>query len=533
MLGVRIGLLVLYLGGMAALSRYLRGRMPGSTGDPTSGKIIWWIWGPSLWPFPGLLWLGILNLSPGMIFLLSFLLPLSCLALFLWRRRMMSVTTAGFIALVTLFALAVAATTPGLLYGRMGLFVISLVGPVLFSCWLLTIWVPRVVPLPEDVDRRTSWAMDLVLGFLSGGPKSVWVVEDGHVCTRIAGNPWSGAGPGLLMTEPENVVVLKAGSEIARVAGPGVVLLQRSETPYRVVDLRDQFRSASITMLTRDGIETRASISATFRVNRGNRDVLLGEAWPFRNQGDVLQALLAEEVDPVEHSLVDAHMAHPWEDLPMKIAAHKLEQAIPYYSLDQLNGGAESVVETECAVGVNSHIELLKTHRRLESALGLGVATDMGDSLTRLTISRLVLRATRLALEPRGFNIDDVSISSSIEPLSYSVTEQRVEAWKSRFVAKVVDWQAELERKRALAQSKIRQEVREKLLSEMIEEASRRSIATDSDAQRDFIAYTMLSSLIRMAAHPEVQHMLPESALSTLARLYEQVNALAELEDEP
>ncbi len=533
MLGVRIGLLVLYVGGMAALSRYLRGRMPGSTSDPTSGKVIWWIWGPSLWPFPGLLWLGILNLSPGMIILLSLLLPLSCLALFLWRRRMMATTTAGFIVLITLFAVAVAVTTPGLLYGRMGLFVISLVGPILFSCWLLTLWTPRVVPLPEDVERRSSWAMDLVLGFLSGGPKSVWVVEDGYVRTRITGNPWSGAGPGLLMTEPENVVVLKAGSEIARVAGPGVVLLQRSEMPYRVVDLRDQSRSARITTLTRDGIEIRASVAATFRVNRGNRDVQLGEAWPFRSQGDVLQALFAEEVDPAGHSLVDAHMAHPWEDLPVKIAAHKLEQAISYYSLDQLYGGAASGVETEHAAGVNGHIELLKTHRRVESALGLEVAADMGDSLTRLTISRLALRAVRKALEPRGFDIDDVGISGSIEPLSHGVTEQRVEAWKSRFVAKVVDWQAELERKRALAQSKIRQEAREKLLSEMIEEASRRLIATDSDAQRDFIAYTMLSSLIRMAANPEVQHMLPESALPTLEHLYEQVSDLAESEDEP
>jgi len=217
----------------------------------------------------------------------------------------------------------------------------------------------------------------------------------------------------------------------------------------------------------------------------------------------------------------------------VKIAAHKLEQAISYYSLDQLYGGAASGVETEHAAGVNGHIELLKTHRRVESALGLEVAADMGDSLTRLTISRLALRAVRKALEPRGFDIDDVGISGSIEPLSHGVTEQRVEAWKSRFVAKVVDWQAELERKRALAQSKIRQEAREKLLSEMIEEASRRLIATDSDAQRDFIAYTMLSSLIRMAANPEVQHMLPESALPTLKHLYEQVSDLAELEDEP
>ncbi len=532
MLVVRIGLLALYLGGMVALSHYLRGRTPEMTGNPTSGKVIWWIWGPSLWVFPGLLWLGILNLPPGMIILLSLLLPLSCLALFLWRTRMMASPTAGFIVLITLFALAIAVTTPGLLYGRLGLFVISLVAPMLFSFWLLTIWAPRVVPLPDNVERRASWAMDMVLGFLSGGPKSAWVVEDGHVRTRIAGNPWSGAGPGYLMTEPENVVVLKAGSEIARVAGPGVVLLQRSEMPYRVVDLRDQSRGTRITTLTRDGIGMGASVVARFKVNRGNRDIRLGEPWPFRSQGDVLQALFAEEVDPAGHSLVDAHMAHPWEDLPAKIAAHKLEQAISYYSLDQLYGGVASGVEAEQAAGANAHVELLRTHRRLESALGLEASADMGDSLTRLTISRLALRAVRKVLEPRGFDIDDAGISGSIEPQSHGVTEQRVEAWKSRFVAKVVDWQAELERKRTLAQSKIRQEAREKLLSEMIEEASRRLVATDSDAQRDFIAYTMLSSLIRMAANPEVQHMLPESALPTLENLYEQISDLAEPEDE-
>ncbi len=240
-------------------------------------------------------WLGILNLSPGMIILLSLLLPLSCLALFLWRRRMMATTTAGFIVLITLFAVAVAVTTPGLLYGRMGLFVISLVGPILFSCWLLTLWTPRVVPLPEDVERRSSWAMDLVLGFLSGGPKSVWVVEDGYVRTRITGNPWSGAGPGLLMTEPENVVVEgRVRDRAGRRPGCGITAALGDALPRWLICATTPQRAhdADVTVL-----RSAASV-ALFRVNRGNRDVQLGEAWPFRSQGDVLQALFAEEVDP-------------------------------------------------------------------------------------------------------------------------------------------------------------------------------------------------------------------------------------------
>ena len=556
MLVVRIGLLVLYVGGMALLSRTLRERLPISTGGsvlrgPTSANVILWIWGPTLWAMPGMLWLRILELPLGLMLVLSLLLPLCGIALFLWRSQILAGTALGFLLLVTLVALFLALTTPGLSYARFGLFVVTLVAPPLFSIWLLATWAPRVVPLPDTIERRSSNALALVLGFFTGGPKSVWVVEDGHVRTRIAGNPWSGAGPGLLMTEPENVVVLKSGSEIARVAGPGVVLLQRSEMPYRVVDLRDQARSTRITAITRDGIEVRAPISALFRVNRGTREVRLGAAWPYRSQGDVLQALFAEEVDPAGHSLLDAHMAHPWEALPAKIAAHKLEQALSFYSLDQLYGGVSGgealghAVRTGVGTGVreeagtavstDAQVELIKTHRRLESALGLRPDATVGDSLTRLTISRLGLRAVRKALEPRGFDIHDAGVSGSIEPQSHGVTEQRVEAWKSRFIAKVMDWQAEIERKRALALSKIRQEAREKLLSEMIEEASKRLTATDSEARRDFVAYTMLSSLIRISASPEVQRQLPDSALPTLERLYEQITAsecLGEPEEE-
>ena len=393
---------------MAFLGRYLRERLPTSASGPvlagpTAANVILWIWGPTLWVISGLLWLGIPNLSVGMMLLLSFLLPLSCLALFLWRNRLLPGATLGFILLGSLFALFLALTTPGLSYARFGLFAISSIAPPLFSVWLLANWAPRVVPLEGRVERRAFQALALILSFFTGGPKSTWVVEDGAVHTRIAGNPWSGAGPGLLITEPENIVVLKSGSEIARVAGPGVVLTQRSEMPFRVVDLRNQIRSARITAITRDGIEVRAPVSSLFGVNRGPSEVQLREPWPYRSQGDVLQALFAEEVDPSGRSFLDAHMAHPWEDIPAKIAAHKLEQAISFYEPRPALWGGVRWRTTH--TGHDSQVELLRTHRRLESALGLSPAADLGDPLTRLTISRLVLRAVRKALGLRGFDM--------------------------------------------------------------------------------------------------------------------------------
>ncbi len=117
-------------------------------------------------------------------------------------------------------------------------------------------------------------------------------------------------------------------ARITRVAGPGAILTQRGEVPFRVVDLRDQTRSVTVSAITRDGIEVRVPISSAFRIQRGSRQISLGTPWPYRAQRDVLQALFAEEVDPSGRGPLDAHTAHPWEDPPIKLSAHKLEQAV-------------------------------------------------------------------------------------------------------------------------------------------------------------------------------------------------------------
>ena len=533
MVVVRVGLLALYLGGMTFLNRYLRERFPTSDidlvpGGAGAGRALLWIWGPTLWMVPGMLWIGILNLPLVIIALLSFLLPLTCLLLFLWRYKIVSVVPVVSALLVALLVVLAALRTPDLSHAKFGLFSVSSIIPPLFSIWLLVTWAPEVVPLARDLERRTRQALSLVLGFFTGQPKSTWVVEDGRIRTRIQGTPWFGSGPGLLITEPENVVVLKCGSEIGRVAGPGVVLTRQAESPFRVVDLRNQVRGARINAITRDGIEVQAAVSSMFGISRGHSDVRLGKPWPYRNQRDVLQALFAEEVDPTGRSPLDAHLAHPWEDLPTSIAAHKLEQAASFYSLDQLYGGItdDELAETEG----DPQAELMKTHRKLETALGLPPAPNLGDSLTRSTISQLVLRTVRQALESRGFEVQDGGVSGAILPLSRGVTEQRVEAWKSRFIAKVMDWEAAVERKRFAALGKIRQDAGEKLLTQMIEEVSQRLQATDDDTQRDVVAYYMLSSLMEIAGNPEVRRMLPESALPVLEDLYQQVSERAGLE---
>ena len=410
---------------------------------------------------------------------------------------------------------------PEISYAKFGLFCLSSITPTTVSIWLLIIWAPAVVPMNDDVDAPLRVALSLVLGFFSSVPKTTWFVEDGKVHRRIDGNSGRGIGPGLLVTEPENVVVLKMGSRITRVAGPGAVLTQRGEIPFRVVDLRDQTRSATVSAITRDGIEVRVPISAAFRIQRGSRQISLGVPWPYRAQRDVLQALFAEEVDPSGRSPVDAHTAHPWEDLPIKLSAHKLEQAVSFYSLDQLYGG---ITDAKAArVPRDPQYELLKTHRFVETSLGLSKDRQLGDRLCRQTIGKTVRRSVQQALAPRGLEIAGGGVSGSIEPVSRAITEQRVEAWKSRFMAKVMDWQESIERKRVAALGKMRQDADSKMTSGLIAEMSKRLKDVDGAAKRELVAYHVLDRLIGMARSSEVQRMLPESALPALEKVFKNI----------
>ena len=64
---VRTGLLVLYLVGTYVLGGYLRDRAPGSGAASAAPggeflRTLFWIWGPTLWMFPGVLWIGLLDL---------------------------------------------------------------------------------------------------------------------------------------------------------------------------------------------------------------------------------------------------------------------------------------------------------------------------------------------------------------------------------------------------------------------------------------------------------------------------------------
>jgi len=538
---LEVGLLVLLLVATYFVTRYVRDRLPKPGRAPMLPFVRpWiafvWLWEPIVWFFPGVLWYWTLGLQLRAILVISFLVPLGVFFVFFISSgvygfsssgdrisRTASLTMAVVVWLWVLVEVYAGFTNPSVSPLRFGVFLVSVLwGPlVLFS--LLIMWAARVVPIAPGTDRPLRTALAILLGYFTSSPKPTWVVEEGKVQLRIEGNAFFGAGPGFLLTEPENVVILKTGSKVTRVAGPGVVLTRPMESPHRVVDLRNQIRTSSVNAITRDGIEVRVPISSLFRINRGSRKIALGQPWPYRNQRDVFETVFAEEVDPSGRSPLDQRAPHPWEKLPLTVAAHKLKQAISFYSYDQLFSGIADPDRARVAPNPDE-AELIETHRSAQEALGGGSTEPLTDPLARVTIGKLVREAVRRTLRRRGLDVHGGGVGNKIVPLRREVIDQRVNNWKSRFVIEITEWRAKLQRTRLESMGKARTVARSQVLGAMFEKIGEQLSGATPDAQRDLIAYQLMDRLLQVAQDLEVQRMLPTSTLPVLEDLYQQVS---------
>ncbi len=507
---LRLALLAIYMGAYLVLQRYLRDHPPrfkGAFVEPLErlGWALLRMLGPLLWFLPVWLWLGMVRpLSLGMVVSFGFFIPLFVFLTFLWlvgafpsfAKAQVSAIIAWLvwggcllIVLITFYALGKKLlSTPTSLSDilKLLLFFIFLASPLLLAFGMLLVGASEIIPVPDDEKHALRQRLQMLTGFFSTFPKPVWVVEDGVVKTNIQGHTFYGIGPGWIMTEPENVVLIKGSSNLRRVAGPGVALTASTESPYQVLDLRNQFRVTRMTAMTRDGIEINLPISSLFRIDRGAGKIDLQSLerqapWPYRNQQTIFKLVLAQEVDPTGKTPLEAHQAKPWDEIPLKVASNQLKQVVPEYSLEDIYS-----IEPQ------------------------------SQTLTRLVIAGRVRQVVKDTVEPLGLEILGGSVGNKVVPVNDEVIKQRVEAWKARWINKMLEWQAHTEARRLESLTKVRSKARAEVLTRVLAQIQE---LKDPEMTDEFVAYYLLENLIHMAHDGRVQRMLPESALATLEQL--------------
>ncbi len=483
----RLVTLLVYLGLFLILQYYARHNPPPPSRRYIEPEVrpawllIHWL-GPLLLPLVGLLWVGVLPVSPLILLLQATFIPLLVFVLFLSWLRVFS--NYVMIALALFSAFIILGTLPFLFIAETSLplvllFFISLAIPPALMLLYLMLWAPMILPLPPELSKDRRKILAYVAGFFTRNPKSTWAIIDGKVETRIAGNPFQGTGPGLIVTEPDFAVAVKDSSSIRKVSGPGTLFAEANEQIHDVLDLLQQVRGTKVETLTRDGIRVHVPISSIFRIDAGQEEPTLGRPLPYKRNA-ALKILFSAEVNPSSKSPLEAHRLRPWEDLPLSIATYQVKQEVAKHDFDDLYGTHEEQI----------------------------------DSVPRGNIGKAVRAKVKEVMEPKGIKIEGGGVGNTIRPVDEEVVKQRVDSWKTHWIQQIMANIGEANVSRQKQLEKVRQEVRTEMLRSILHQSQLLQASKEGSAA--ILMLQLLETMEHIARDTNVESLLPESAMPSL-----------------
>jgi hypothetical protein len=491
--------LSIYIVPIIFLQRYLKDHPPeaGKTFVPFIFRpfyVLFWMAVPLLGPLTALWWIKVSPLPILLSFTLFIVLPLFLIFLpWLWWTKVQ-----GTRFLVIILALLLALLLP-----LIGVWLMEqshwtmvwrptlipllyfILAPPVFALFLLYFLAPKLLPLPPgERKRHRRQVAQLLTGFFTGFPKPAIVVREGKMQTRIGGSPFTGTGPGLIITEPENAVMLRGSSDIKRVVGPGVIFTGRGEVAFSIMDLQRQFHvTKGVEALTQDGIRIRVPCSSIFQIRGADQPLQPGQPWPYRKSA-AITAFLAAEVNPQGKSPLEAHKVRSWIDPPLQLAIHRLKQVIAKYSLDEL----------------------------------FAIRGRLPDKLPRIAIAGTVRELVKREMAAISINVIGGGVGNRIVPLDEEVIKQRIDSWKATQMRKIMinKGKAEAEYLKQL------EEVRGNALEKLVNSLKQQSIMLQTagpDTSMLLITLWLLETLEGIARDPHIEPLLPESTQSVLATL--------------
>jgi regulator of protease activity HflC (stomatin/prohibitin superfamily) len=174
-----------------------------------------------------------------------------------------------------------------------------------------------------------------------------WLVVGGgrEIKTREGGMLSKLGGPGRIIIEPGNAVVLQKSGKITRVVGAGVVFTNRHEHIRQIFDLRNKFDSQTLNnVMTRDQIPLDVGIGIGYRILREpalTKAQIKNErakAYSDQNADDIVVDTLG--MFPVKvgtlHKAIFNNTEHSWEGLAKGAPTVQLRDHFQSYRLEQL-----------------------------------------------------------------------------------------------------------------------------------------------------------------------------------------------------
>jgi hypothetical protein len=293
---------------------------------------------------------------------------------------------------------------------------------------------------PENKDARKKWierrrqALRCLLTYALGTNYPYYTVVDERITERTEGeNTWMTteeklrkrvegdlfseyfSGPGIILSGPDQAVVLSSGLNFKGPKDPGVIFTGTSDRPTHVIDLKVQLRAFPVRAWTKDGIEVEFFTFIPFQIGTGKEKPTLGKSFPYR-ASDVFRAVHAQLIEHETPSQIPDNLKqHEWFDLPQIVGEQIVRDAVSRYEFDELYAPFELYDKSS-------------SDQHPRSEISGKLAEGLDDILPNWGIQRI------------GCGI------GNIEPVDDRVLDQRIEAWRA-------DWTRQIMIQRAIGKS--------------------------------------------------------------------------------
>ncbi len=124
---------------------------------------------------------------------------------------------------------------------------------------------------PESKEEKNN-KFRAMFWYIWGAQYPFWVAESSatrSVAKRVDGNYFKDFGhPGIVWMYSHQVVGQSVGVEFNNADGPGITFVEQYERPIAIVDLRTQLRPTLFDAITKDGIQIKAVVFVSFKIDQ-------------------------------------------------------------------------------------------------------------------------------------------------------------------------------------------------------------------------------------------------------------------------
>lgn len=369
-----------------------------------------------------------------------------------------------------------------IIYGHndwIALFTIALPSIILFWGGLFFL-SGYILPPQEGISDWRQKAFRSLLTFALGTNYPYYVVEDWKkepLEPRVAGdiNRQLLAGPGIVITSCDHLVVIFSGLKFMGVRTPGLTFTSSYDRIYAVVDLRPQLRTFAVKAETKDGVPVTIFTFTPFRMNAGERQPQLGASYPF----DERAVFRAVHDQPIEHKwrrdddgrAIEKRDKVLWDELVPIIAPPLLKDIIVEYTCDEL-----------CAPG------------------------DPRTEIKQKFKERIAKEMESCGVQVLGGGIGNIMPADKDEEGESKVIKQRIENWKA-------DWQRKIEIELGKGEAEAARQlesVRTQAQIKVMRDVAR--LLSDEAVSEKVIALRLIEAMEEMTSERPVRQELPEEA---------------------